>query len=129
MTAEEDASDESPGRAMGEEGPGDADQPRPARAADRGAPADGGGAPRRVPRLRPGPDRARRRALGRRWDVLRGLRSQGLCRGPAETRSRVRRGADGPDAHAAPQAGGPPGVRPFRPRWLRAPPPARSAPR
>src|SRR5438128_1644119 len=92
MTGEEDASDGTPRRATRDERPRDDDHPRPARAAERGGPADGGGAPRRVPRLRPGPDRARRRALGRRWDVLRGLRSQGLCRGPAETRSRVRRG-------------------------------------
>src|SRR2546422_7916242 len=90
MTGEEDASDGPPRRATRDERPRDDDHPRPARAAERGGPADGGGAPRRVPRLRPGPDRARRRALGRRWDVLRGLRSQGLCRGPAEDRKSTR---------------------------------------
>src|SRR5438093_12839701 len=95
MTGEEDASDGTPRRATRDERPRDDDHPRPARAAERGGPADGGGAPRRVPRLRPGPDRARRRALGRRWDVLRGLRYQGLCRGSAETRTCVRRGYDG----------------------------------
>src|SRR5438876_9163066 len=78
MTGEEDASDGTPRRATRDERPRDDDHPRPARAAERSGPADGGSAPRRVPRLRPGPDRARRRALGRPADVLRGLRPQCL---------------------------------------------------
>src|SRR3989442_4903645 len=105
MTGEEDASYGTTRRTERDERPRDDDHPRPTRAAERGGPADGRGAARRVPRLRARPRGARRRALGRPRHLLRGLRSQGLRGGATEAPPPVRRGADGPDAHAARPAG------------------------
>src|SRR2546426_5895063 len=105
MTGEEDASDGTPRRATRDERPRDDDHPRPARAAERSGPADGGSAPRRVPRLRPGPDRARRRALGAGGTFCAGYDLKAFAAAPRRLARADREGPMGPTRLRLRQAG------------------------